>query len=294
MEVLISVLKSIYDHLYEESSEIAFVSETEVLSYSQLGYLTANVWSELCEQKNERIGIYLRNDAATYASVLATIFSGNTFVPIHPGFPIKRNQSIIDLCGIKTILYSGCSPEKQLERSVEFKKIASCSANNFSKEKVSYQEDLSQVAYILFTSGSTGEPKGVPISIKNLNAFLQGFFSLGFQIGKNDRFLQVFELTFDLAFFGFLVPLAVRASIFLPKPGLPKIFIHLPEREQREDYGSSHDAVSCKSVSTFSRTNFTRKFKILFVLWRRAESIRLRNLERNSSSVRILEFLWAN
>ncbi len=80
-------------------------------------------------------------------------------------------------------------------------------------------EDL---CYLLFTSGTTGKPKGVPIYHRNLSAFLDMMLdSDRYQFDHHDRFLQTFELTFDLSVFSFLVPLSVGASVYLlPHKGM--------------------------------------------------------------------------
>ena len=71
------------------------------------------------------------------------------------------------------------------------------------------------LCYLLFTSGTTGKPKGVPIYHRNLSAFLDMMLESGkYDFNRNDRFLQMFELTFDLSVFSFLVPLSVGASFY--------------------------------------------------------------------------------
>jgi amino acid adenylation domain-containing protein len=54
------------------------------------------------------------------------------------------------------------------------------------------------IAYLLFTSGSTGEPKGVPISQGNVRAYLE-WVGGNFPVTEHDRFSQEFDLTFDLS-----------------------------------------------------------------------------------------------
>ena len=70
------------------------------------------------------------------------------------------------------------------------------------------------MAYMLFTSGTTGEPKGVPISNGNLAAFVEAFEQLDIPIGPQDRCLQMFELTFDLSVMSYLMPLLHGACVY--------------------------------------------------------------------------------
>uniref|UniRef100_UPI0013D59378 AMP-binding protein n=1 Tax=Escherichia coli TaxID=562 RepID=UPI0013D59378 len=69
-------------------------------------------------------------------------------------------------------------------------------------------------AYLLFTSGSTGEPKGVCVvhsGLLNLLLDMQRTFA----VGSQDRLLSVTTPTFDISFFEYLLPLISCASLYL-------------------------------------------------------------------------------
>jgi len=163
------------------------------------------------------IGIIANHDFDTYSAILSALISGITYVPIEPSHPDERNNHIIRLSKVKAIF---CSDLTSLNRDF-YEKNKSMFFETVSETAV--PEDLKVVesdnpAYILFTSGSTGVPKGVPISQQNLAAFSENVAKMKLEINENSRFLQVFELTFDLSVFSFLLPLLHGASVFtLPK-----------------------------------------------------------------------------
>jgi len=148
-------------------------------------------------EKDEQIwGLSLHNDLNTYASIFALWMEGKAYVPLHPSWPEERIASIKEQVGCSNVLdacdapYTGDLLDDWAEAS---------------------EDDL---AYILFTSGSTGVPKGVPLSRKNLAAFIEAFWNIGYELTEEDRCLQCFDLTFDLSVMSYLVPILKGACVY--------------------------------------------------------------------------------
>jgi D-alanine--poly(phosphoribitol) ligase subunit 1 len=188
-------------------------------------------------RKGDRIAIFTENTIYTYASVLGILSCGACYVPLNHHNPVERNRGIIDDAGIKVLLYSE-EDEKAHDLSGSGPVGTECRALNTRVRPAAVRLDPidqapSDLCYLLFTSGTTGKPKGVPIYQRNLSAFLDMMLESGrYDFTSSDRFLQMFELTFDLSVFSFLVPLSVGAS-FCPIPRKEMAYLEVAEVLQR-------------------------------------------------------------
>jgi D-alanine--poly(phosphoribitol) ligase subunit 1 len=215
-----SMFKRIRRSFEEFAGENAFCINSTYYTYQDFGKRVNGIIAEINPDTSQHIGIVVYNDIETYASVLAVLFAGKTYIPLAPNNPQERTSKIIEQAEIETILTSHIDHVDNVIADTKF--IRKISTKNILSE--TYVPNIPNVsseqnAYILFTSGSTGIPKGVPIRYQNLGAFVDAFFSLGYDINERDRFLQLFDLTFDLSIMSYLIPLCVGASVFTVPSG---------------------------------------------------------------------------
>lgn len=205
-------MKNIFiDHLYQSflrhKERICLTIDDQNYSYGDVLDISNHIRYQLQETDLQNIGIYLTDDVFMYASILALWFEGKTYVPIHPDFPLTKNLNIIQQADIDTIISS-----KEIKENFNLKIIDSQKTFE-TKILTPKKSSFANNAYILFTSGSTGSPKGVPIQFSNLYYFSEAFYSAFGKITPEDVVLQMFELTFDLSVMSYLIPFLNGAKV---------------------------------------------------------------------------------
>ncbi len=206
------------------SNNNAFCLGNEMLSYSQFLSLV-NGSRKLLESQSgfvpqNAVGVLCNERAETYAAVFAIWFSGGIFVPLNPSSPALLNNELIQKHKIKIIFASKDIPEG-MEPQL---KILNNKVVSSPDSLPLYKWKSRQVMYVLNTSGSTGTPKNVPVNLKNLTAFVEGFLELYPELSSADNFLQTYELTADAAFTGYLIPFLKGATVYSVLSGQFKPF----------------------------------------------------------------------
>ena len=180
---MIYLLSHTIDNSAERSPEQeAFRFEGKSLTYAELvkkANSLANLLKEQGIQRGERVGIYLNKSLESAIALYGIIKAGAAYVPLDPTAPATRIGFILNNCGIRCLITQpqkrsrvreilaestplefiiGLAEETELSiRNFSWSTLETISGESPPKVKI-LEQDL---AYIMYTSGSTGEPKGI-------------------------------------------------------------------------------------------------------------------------------------
>lgn len=161
----------------------------------------------------EAVGLVVSRHPDTYLLYLAVLMAGKVVVPVSDELPPERVGSILSRVGADVLLRpsraSSWNPvlEHQVVEGVDPHRLP---------EQTGRVGQSREVAYVLHTSGSTGEPKGVPVTHQAVLAYLDHVVPR-YEIGPSSRLSANFSLTFDLAVFDFFAALTTGATLVLPQ-----------------------------------------------------------------------------
>jgi len=212
------MLERLTQHLQPGAKRPALVIDGRTTSWGALASRVAAIQAAIESRvpgSDRIVAVAAGTDVETYASLLAILFAGHAYLPVNPAAPAERNATILNQAGAALLLSPAEAPVRALaEHGAALPWLDTAPLQGTGQAPVMRSVPPGHRAYVLFTSGSTGTPKGVPISRGNLDAFLEGLFVAGVELGPDDRVLQMFDLTFDFSVMSIFAPWVMGASIY--------------------------------------------------------------------------------
>jgi amino acid adenylation domain-containing protein len=208
----------------EKPGFFAVRSGTERLTYAGLDARTDAVCDRLTAagvEKGALAGILLDRSLATITSFLAVLKAGGAFVPLDPSSPPQGILDIIQRHKLTCVVSNGATLRRfpQLAAAVPVIDVdAAPLAGAAGRRGEAVKVAGSDPACVMFTSGSTGEPKGVVIPHRAIVRLVK---NPGYMRFSDDQiFLQASPLTFDASIFEIWGALLNGAELVIPEAGL--------------------------------------------------------------------------
>lgn len=211
------------------------------LTYAQLDGLTNQVAHTLQTagvRRGDRVGIYVHKSLASVISVFGILKAGGVYVPLDPNAPAKRLAYITRNCDVRVVVTSTDKLAVLSQIFVEGTPLETLVLTDNREYKTVDVPDMSRViswdqvckqdrglvsdtgtietdlAYILYTSGSTGDPKGVMISHRTIFTFINWCYET-FHPTPSDRITSHAPLHFDLSTFDIYVTIKAGGTVVL-------------------------------------------------------------------------------
>lgn len=194
-------------------NQTALVIDDKTYTYAELEKNVRQLAAYLKSEAITRVGILASRSLEAYAGVLAAHWLGIAYVPINPVLPLFRIKKIIELSQINAVVLDQSSGYLQTEltqtKNIQLIEIPDLQLT--SDPVIPADKDL---AYIIFTSGTTGIPKGVPVSFGNLTHFIK-VIKNRYPLNSTDRVSQFSALSFDVSIFDMCLAWGSGAALYI-------------------------------------------------------------------------------
>jgi D-alanine--poly(phosphoribitol) ligase subunit 1 len=208
-------------------------------TYARLADMAGRIAAWLEERptpEQARVAVLASRSLEAYSAILGACWAGAAYVPLSPKAPEERLIRVLDIVRPEALivdeaaiallsprLLDHCparilSPRRSDSLALEAERRGHVTVHGVDRlpspgaiaEPRPVEPD--QLAYVMFTSGTTGVPKGVMVSARNVHHLLS-VLEERYAFGPEDRCSQAFELTFDLSVFDLFMAWAAGACL---------------------------------------------------------------------------------
>jgi nonribosomal peptide synthetase DhbF len=198
----------------------AVVFENTSLTYVQLNSRANQLAHHLIKlgvRTEDRVGLLLERSTELVVAILAVVKAGGCYVPVYPGSPVERLQLILTETEAQVVLTDPVTRAGGLTTKAHL--LVLNDNPSLAKEEEGNPEIVivpSQLAYIMYTSGSTGYPKGIAVTHYNVVKLASDHL---WQDSSQDQVLLHSSHAFDASTYELWVPLLTGKQVVVAPPG---------------------------------------------------------------------------
>lgn len=172
------------------------------------------------------VGVFVERSFAMVAATIAVLRVGAVYVPVDPGYPDARIQFILQDADVRVVLAQPGLVTRLEGRGLTILEVSGCGDDLVGRgsdprgmsNRMPVADDP---AYIMYTSGSTGQPKGVVVPHRGIVRLVCG--ADFFEVSPEDVFLQLAPSSFDASTFEIWGALLNGATLEIMPPGQPSL-----------------------------------------------------------------------
>jgi amino acid adenylation domain-containing protein len=220
-----SCIHELFEQQVDRTPEaVAVIFGDQHLTYRELNSRSDQLAHHLCELgvgPNVLVGICAGRSLEMVIGLLGILKAGGAYVPIDPTYPTERVAFILHDANAPIVLTQAkllqTLPASMAAEVVNLDEW-DCAQPDLNSHNMLRSATDANLAYLMYTSGSTGSPKGAMIphrAIANHTRWMQSTFPMD----EHDCVLQKTEFSFDVSVWEIFAPLLVGARLVMALPG---------------------------------------------------------------------------
>ena len=226
---------------------------SQALTYGELATRANSLARTLREQgvgRGDRVGIFMNKDLEAITAVYGIMKAGAAYVPLDPFAPVSRLSYMVQDCGIRHLITKPIKlreVQQILERETDLECVIGVEEDGLPVHTISWDDVFNvpgntppnagtiewDLAYILYTSGSTGDPKGIMHTHRSGLTFAEWAVST-YNLQREDRLSNHAPFHFDLSTFDFFAGAVAGATTVIIPEALTKFPVNLSKLIQEE------------------------------------------------------------
>lgn len=216
-----SILSKFQQIVSECQQAVALKERGRQFTYEQLDKESDKIAHYLIEngfEKGNFVAIYLKRSIDTVVALLGVLKAGGIYVSLDPTHPNERNHYIIQDINASFVISNEGSLKKlhdlQLGNAVHIVQLEKLAQHIVPADFTAVCDELEDVCYTIFTSGTTGKPKGTLIrqqGVVNLVHYMQQHW----HVTREDRVLQFATYSFDASVLDTFLSLLTGSTLYL-------------------------------------------------------------------------------